>query len=189
MPRLFRLHRITAAILVSCSVAPSPLQAATDGTLGSNSTGTFFANLTVLPPAASSVQVLGLEDIVLNTTTASDAVQYVGGTTSACLNMTNPGNILVTIAQIDAPTATGTFTLSDGQGHEAALDFTVSSALGTSYSSASGVWETPADSSANCSPADVYAGHSISATVEVQPGTASVGALSGQFSLTIAPKS
>ena len=180
---------IAVASLIVTIATPIPLLAATDGTSGPSSTGTFQADVTVLPPAESSVHVVGLDDIMLSTTTASNAVQYVGGTTSACLNMSNPGSILVTIAQIDTPLGAGVFRLTDGNNQEAPITFTVGTSLGTSSSSTAGIWETPADSASNCNPAYINAGHAITGTVEVQPGTASIGNLSGQFSLTIAPKS
>lgn len=75
MNRSERSKMVGAAVLVATIAAPVPLCAATEGALGANSAHTFQAILTVMSAAESSVQVIGFEDIVLNTTTASNALQ------------------------------------------------------------------------------------------------------------------
>lgn len=176
---------LTAAALALC--APGAAWGATDGDPGETTQGSFEVSMSVTAPPAQ-VQVLGLQDFVLNPTTASTVDQPVGFSNQICLTMSEPGDLLVSFTQTDRVMPAGLFKVSDGNGHEALLMFSLSSNLGNTFGNGDGTFVTPADSPADCSVATAHNGHALSAIVTVPPGGAAVGNLTGQFSITIAPQ-
>lgn len=93
-----RLLKSTA--LAMAFISPAIAQAATDGTPGATSTGTFNATATVNPPIVTQVQVFGLDDFAF-APIQSGSVSGGGQTQSDlfCLARNTPGNVLVTIRQ------------------------------------------------------------------------------------------
>ena len=90
---------IAAAALIAA--IPGMAFAATDGTLGATSTGTVNVAINVQPPAATQVQVLGLDDFDFGTVqTSNTAVTAITELSDKfCLNRSDAGNVLVTLSQ------------------------------------------------------------------------------------------
>ena len=82
-------------------VAPGGAYAATDGTPGSTSTGTFTATVTASVPVGNLVEVAGLEDLifapVLISPTGNSGAQTAS--TNFCLARSNEGDVQVTVFQ------------------------------------------------------------------------------------------
>jgi hypothetical protein len=80
---------------------PGMAMAATDGTPGATSTGTFVTSVQIVPPTGTTVQVLGLEDVnfgTVNTSSTANTIvpsfqQYL------CLNRSDAGSINVNFTQ------------------------------------------------------------------------------------------
>jgi hypothetical protein len=89
----------TAALAMALAM-PSVTMAATDGTLGTTSTGTFDATLTLTAPPASQVQVLGLDNLALpSSVTTGGPIGILGTSTFFCVNRSDAGNVFITVSQ------------------------------------------------------------------------------------------
>ncbi len=81
--------------------APGMAMAATDGTPGATSTGSFVTSVQIVPPTGTTVQVLGLEDVnfgTVNTSSTANTIvpsfqQYL------CLNRSDAGSVNVNFIQ------------------------------------------------------------------------------------------
>jgi hypothetical protein len=78
------LKRIAMALALA---APGSAIAATDGTLGATSTGTFDATLTITAPV-SNITIIGMDDIYLGTVIRlpGEALNYITGLDDFCMN-------------------------------------------------------------------------------------------------------
>ncbi len=90
----------TAALALSLAL-PCIAQAATDGTPGSTSTGTFTATVTASAPVGNLVEVAGLEDLIFAPVLISAAGNSGAQTASTdfCLARSNQGDVQVTVFQ------------------------------------------------------------------------------------------
>ncbi len=87
----------TAALALALA-APGMVMAATDGTSGATSTGSFNASITVTPNTDNNVQILGLEDFIFPSFVAG-ASGALGQTNQyLCLNKNTPGTVNLDIA-------------------------------------------------------------------------------------------
>ncbi len=86
------LKRIAMALALA---APGIAFAATDGTPGSTSTGTFNANVTISPQPATTVEVIGLNDFSFGSYFQGNIVPEL--TDFLCLKRSTPGQVSVTI--------------------------------------------------------------------------------------------
>lgn len=180
------LQHAARTLLLSALCVAAPALAATDGNTATSSSGNFSVSIAVLPQNGREVQIVGLQDFNMPATQASQFEQYVTTYTQACLNMTRPGNVVVSFNQTGR--ARDDFQLSDGAGRFVQASFAVSTQLGISFGTEPGVWVTPADSPETCQVGRASEGHFMILTAIVPPGNASAGSLSGQFSVTIAPQ-
>lgn len=81
-------------------VLPGMAMAATDGTLGTTSTGTFDATLSLTAPPASQVEVIGLENIDLGIQQLSGQnIPISSGERYFCAKRSDAGNVTVNITQ------------------------------------------------------------------------------------------
>ena len=95
-----RLLKLTA--LAIAFISPAIAHAATDGTLGPTSTGTFGATLTINDSNVTHVQIVGLDDIAFGTIDANaGAIQnpLASGDSWVCLKRSNPGLVRLTVSQ------------------------------------------------------------------------------------------
>jgi hypothetical protein len=183
------------AALAVMLIAPCATQAATDGTLGATSSGTFGASLTINSPAGVNVQVFGLDDFAFGTVT--------GGITTTttipmmeqpfCISRSNAGNVLVTFAQIGSTTSN--FVLSDTTTPTpqtvglSMVVYTPAFASGSGLSNGSTV--TLAQSGPGCTAASTSTvAHTLRLTPASVPAqaTAKYGSFSGTFSITVSPQ-
>ena len=96
-----RLLKSTA--LAIAFISPAVAQAATDGTPGATSTGTFNATATVNPPIATQVQVFGLDDftfVPIQSIVSGGSVGMQSQNDLFCLTRNTTGNVLVTVRQL-----------------------------------------------------------------------------------------
>ena len=95
----------TAALALALGASGSAM-AATDGLVGTTSTGTFTASINIPPPNVSQVQVLGLDDFnfgsVANTqvTNPTPILQYF------CINRSDVGDVVISFEQPNGSTPT-----------------------------------------------------------------------------------
>lgn len=99
------------AALAIVLLTPQIAFAATDGTPGVTSTGTFNATLTVTPPTTDTVQIIGLEDVVFSEQvySHSNPTAFPQTDSYVCLLRTGPGNVRLSISQPDPLNPTGTY--------------------------------------------------------------------------------
>jgi hypothetical protein len=81
---------------------PGMAMAATDGTLGATSTGSFNASLTVTADTSNYVQIVGLDDIAFTGIVAGFSGASPVQTIYFCLNKNTPGNVSLNIDQPSA---------------------------------------------------------------------------------------
>lgn len=174
----------TAAVALAL-IAPVTAHAATDGTLGTTSTGSFNASLQVNAPAGTQVQVIGLDDFTfpavtggITTNTPVPAIEQ-----PFCLVRSTAGNVLMSITQ--PGNATASYNLSDGAGHTLSLSMVVTSPVGSGGSSTGtnngGTFAAP-PSNAGCT---VASNNTVAHTLRLQPGTVvsqNAGQAYGNFS-------
>lgn len=183
----------TAAVALAL-IAPVAAHAATDGTLGATSTGSFNASLQVNAPAGTQVQVFGLDDFAfpvvtggITTNTPVPAIEQ-----PFCLTRSTAGNVLVTISQ---PGNAGSYNLNDGAGHTLSLSMVVTSPVGSGGSSTGtnngGAFAAP-PSNAGCTAAS---NNTVAHMLRLQPGTVvsqnagqAYGNFSGAFTVTVSPQ-
>ncbi len=171
---------LKTAALALALIAPVAAHAATDGTLGTTSTGSFNASLQVNAPAGTQVQVFGLDDFTfpvvtggITTNTPVPAIEQ-----PFCLTRSTAGNVLVTISQPGNVSAG--YNLNDGAGHTLSLSMLVTSPAG-SGGSATGPTNGSAfaapPSNAGCTAAS---NNTLAHTMRLSPGTI-VSQNAGQF--------
>ncbi len=104
------IHRILFALAAALSL-PSTAFAATDGTPGATSTGTFQATLTVTPPTSDMVQIIGLEDVSFSAEvySPSNPTAFPQTESYLCLLRSGLGNVRLSISQPDPLNPTGTY--------------------------------------------------------------------------------
>jgi hypothetical protein len=94
-------------------IVPGAAMAATDGSAGTTSTGSFSATMNVQPPAGVTVQVIGLDDFdfgtVTTTNTAGTSVNPI--TQPFCLLRSDAGNVRVNIVQTNVASGQSSFGL------------------------------------------------------------------------------
>ncbi len=194
-----KVSKVTLAILGV--MLPYGAHAATDGTPGPTSTGTFSATVTASAPVDNLVEVAGLEDLifapVLISPTGNSGAQTAS--TNFCLARSNQGDVQVTVFQagiadgspMNLNTSTGgpspeirfipltAFNVVDGSGDPAASVTT------------SGQTFTTRPRSDACSVGQpVNIDHRISITIPTTVSAATAGSggdFSGQFTLIVAP--
>lgn len=94
---------ITKTTLAALALgAAMPAMAATDGSPGATSTGSFDMAITINPPAASTVHIIGLDDVDFGSVTTSNTGTTPVATLNRkfCLNRSDPGNVRVTSSQV-----------------------------------------------------------------------------------------
>ncbi len=166
----------TAALAIAL-IAPATANAATDGTLGTTSSGSFNASLQVNAPAGTQVQVFGLDDFTFPAVTGGITTNTPVPTleNTFCLNRSTAGNVLVTVSQ---PGNAGSYNLNDGLGHNLGLGITVfTPALTSSVGTSNGSQFTTAQSGAGCTAAS---NNTLAHTMRLSPGTI-VSQNAGQF--------
>lgn len=92
--------------------AAMPAMAATDGTPGATSTGTFDANLTVETPPATQLHIYGLQDISFHIPYFNGAYNFPARTFSTsgfCVTRSDAGNVKLTVTQTGAATGSKFF--------------------------------------------------------------------------------
>lgn len=190
----------TAALALSLAL-PSIAQAATDGTPGPTSTGTFTATVTASVPVGNLVEVAGLEDLIFAPVLISAAGNSGAQTASTdfCLARSNQGDVRVTVFQagvadgnaMNLNTSTGSpspeirfipltaFDVRDGFGDPAATITT----SGQTF-----VTRPRPDACSVGQPVNID--HRISITIPTTVSAATAGSggnFSGQFTLIVAP--
>lgn len=189
-----KMKTLSIAALILALAVPGIAQAATDGTLGPTSTGTFSASITLNSPAGTNVQVLGLNDFNFGqvngqiTTSTSIPAQ----SDAFCLTRNNAGNVLVTVSQVGVANATP-FSLSDGNGRTLGLGITINNPSGSGFGFNSGTTVALQQSGATCtaSTTDLSIAHKLTlapAALISQNAGANYGVFSGSFQITIAPQ-
>jgi hypothetical protein len=185
------MKTLKIAALTLALAASGAAMAATDGTLGTTSTGSFNASLQVNAPAGTQVQVFGLDDFAfpavtggITTNTPVPAIEQ-----PFCLNRSTAGNVLVTISQTGNA---GSFNLNDGAGHTLNLSMVVTSPVGSGGSStgpANGGQFTVPQSNAGCTAAS---NNTVAHTLRLSPGTVlsqtggqAYGNFSGAFTVLV----
>ena len=190
----------TAALALSLAL-PCIAQAATDGTPGPTSTGTFTATVTASAPVDNLVEVAGLEDLifapVLISPTGNSGAQTAS--TNFCLARSNQGDVQVTVFQagvadgnaMNLNTSTGglspeirfipltSFNVRDGSGDPAATITT----SGQKFNA-----QPRHDACSVGQPANID--HRITITIPTTVSAATAGSggdFSGQFTLIVAP--
>jgi hypothetical protein len=112
-------HYRTAAVALALTLSAAA-HAATDGTLGMTSTGTFNVSLTVLPSGGDTVQILGLDDVVLPTVirvAGQDISPNVDNSEFFCINRSgSSAPVNITITQASGASPTGRFSLNGSGG-------------------------------------------------------------------------
>jgi hypothetical protein len=185
------MKSLKLAALALALATPGIASAATDGTLGTTSTGSFNASLQVNAPAGTQVQVLGLDDFTfpavtggITTNTPVPAIEQ-----PFCLSRSTPGNVLVTISQTGNA---GSYNLNDGAGHTLSLSMVVTSPAGSGGSatgtSNGGAFAAP-PSNAGCTAAS---NNTVAHTLRLSPGTVlsqtggqAYGNFSGAFTVLV----
>ena len=182
-----------AAIILALAV-PGIAQAATDGTSGTTSSGTFSASITLNAPAGTNVQVLGLNDFnfgqVNGQITTSTSIPSQND--AFCLTRNTAGNVLVTVTQVGVANTTP-FSLSDGNGHTLGLGITINNPAGSGFGFSSGSTAALQQSGAACtaSTTDLTVAHKLTLAPAVlisQNAGANYGLFSGSFQITVAPQ-
>ncbi len=89
----------TKRILAAAALLATPTlaNAATDGSLGATSTGSFSVNLTLNAQPTSQVQILGLDDYEFGSVTAIEGLPPLAQ--NFCLNRNDAGLVQVTMSQ------------------------------------------------------------------------------------------
>lgn len=183
-----------AALLLMC-VLPGAVHAATDGTLGPTSTGTFTATAQINPPVQQQVQVFGLDDFVFAPVTrvAGQTTHVTSVTKRFCINNHSPGGgpISVTVSQTGEA---GNFSLKGNNGRSLPLSITLDNPWAMGISRISNFSITiNGNVDASCTQAALDAGTGNITTITIAPNRiapdsdASDGDLQGQFSITISP--
>jgi hypothetical protein len=99
----------TAAAAMALAI-PGIATAATDGTLGATSTGSFTASLTVAPNTDNFVQIVGLDDIAFTGLVAGFEGPIGAQVTYFCLNKNTPGNVKLTADKPSGGLSPGEYT-------------------------------------------------------------------------------
>ncbi len=167
--------------------------AATDGTPGATSTGSFNATLTLESPPASTVQILGLRDLALGTFTigAGGSQGGFGVGTAFCMKRSDAGNIFLTVSQT-IPDGEGFFLFSgidsntDGISDRVPVQVYLSRLDDTSAYLANGVPSNEAPSPSACNVGTFGTAHFINVEVAQQNGLLA-GSYSGTFTVLVAP--
>lgn len=184
---LKQVHPLAALLLATAF----PAHAATDGTLGPTSTGTFTASLEVTG-SSDQVQVIGLTDFDFGSITAS-ATQITPVPPQIdrlCFNRSGPGNVLVTVNQTNGSGGSGT-TLSNGSSELGLNLAIIDPGPGTGRTMANGAAVSMVQSGAGCTiSSDQDIAHSMLLTPQPIPpaSSATSGVFTGQFTITVAPQ-
>ena len=186
---------ITKATLAALALGLSvPAMAATDGSPGATSTGSFTTSLTVLAPANNDVHVLGRQDYAFGTVQSTNANVAISKMIDfVCFNRSTAGsNIRVTVSQ-NGTSAGSAFNMNDGAGHSLGLTVEILGPTGNGGTSVSnGVPYTTVPSGAGCTAStnNPAIAHQLNLTPNAIPagGGAAIGALSAQFTVLVAPQ-
>jgi hypothetical protein len=120
----------TAALAMA--LAMPGIAMAADGPLGPTSSASFTASLSVTPNTSNYVQIIGLDNIFLQTTMMNDA-PTVTGSDWFCVNKNTPGSVAITVTDQSGP-----FGLHDGTGHSIPASAEVTHQTGSSVGSGTG---------------------------------------------------
>lgn len=188
--------RLTPTWLAALAIATAPnmAHAATDGTLGNTSTGSFNAYLTFQAPGTGQVQVIGLDDFVygivkgqVDTTTQLPVLRK-----NFCLLRSNAGMVRVTINQASVPD-NSSFELNDGNGNRIPLFISLRNPDGSGPTPTSGETVIVPASGQGCTSGTTDA--SIAHQFILSPGPlpaqtagAVYGDYSGFFQVLVAPQ-
>jgi hypothetical protein len=168
--------------------------AATDGTLGAESQGSFMTSVTVLPSTANYVQILGLDDIVVPTIQLVDRPAFSAASEHLCLNKNTQGDVSVTFTFEDDAN-NGDHNLTDVDGHSAQIvGFQLIEPNGNSASATqnfgrvkSFITAATMGGAGGCNSASGQGvAHAIAINVRAN-GASSVGTLSAVIGVTLAP--
>lgn len=177
----------TAAMALALGVSGAAM-AATDGALGTTSTGSLNASIQIVPPAGATVQVLGLEDVNFGTVHTSSTANTIVPSFQQylCFNRSDAGSINVNFIQ--SGHSVNQALALNGPVAPLPLYFILNDPNGVMLASASGSHATivgTAPSGSNCT-ASSGAGtaHSLSIGLYDLPTNSASQALAGNYSGT-----
>ena len=189
----------TAAAIMALGLSGAAM-AATDGTPGVTSTGSFTASVTLQNAPASTVSVIGLDDFNLAPVTLDNA----GGSQSSeedytafCVTRSDAGNVLFKVSQAYGNTSATGFLLLEGGGVDADGDGqTRLIGAELSVGPLSNPFETglqlgvdvPLAPKAGCSAGPNASDHYLAIRRPVIQSGAKAGNYSGLFTVTVAPQ-
>ena len=115
----------------------APAMAATDGQLGTTSTGDFTLAIQVNAPPPSQVEIIGLDDVIFTVTTnnSSDSVSSSASFNYFCINRSDAGDVTLRFDQFGGNLDTSPVLQGPGSGPASTIeaDFTVFDAVGNQY--------------------------------------------------------
>lgn len=186
------MHSITKLIATAAMMMtlPGAAFAASDGSAGATSTGSFDVSLNVFAPTTSQVQVLGLDDFAFGTinTTNNTNTPVVFQDNFFCLNRSDAGDVRFTVSQ--AGTVTGQPLQLNGAVRPiilyGALLFPAANGSTPIYANTP---QTVVQSGAGCTTSSGNGvAHTLRLTPETLPGystAALTGAYNGSFTVTV----
>jgi hypothetical protein len=195
--KTMRSLKIAAAAMALAM--PGMAMAATDGSLGATSTGTFNTSVNILSPTGTNVQIIGLDDFNFGTiqTSNSSDTSIAPISDFFCMNQSgdNKTDVLVSFTQVGA-NPNDLLSLKDASGNSVGMyvvfknpdNIGGGTAIPTSHYNFS---RKLSGTGCTSSTTDSATAHTLTVNLNAIPAGASgsTGALSGQFSILIGPAS
>lgn len=191
---------MNSAAIVLALALPAMANAATDGTPGATSTGSFSATLTLEEAPGSIVSVVGLDDFEFGTQIL-DNVGALNGTETRnspfCVSRSDAGNVLFKVSQAYGLTAAQGFVLvegggidtdTDGQTRMLGIEVSVETLQNSTPFSLQQDTAVPLTPIQDCSASPNPDSHRLTVHRPALPSGQKAGVYSGLFTVTVTPQ-